>query len=664
MARTKSPAKAAAAKATTAKAPSHTVKNLTIKRSAITPRRRKAKPKPPPLTPEQRKAANEARAKKKAEIEDDVREWLADAKKKAEKWAEQYGSTERFFLDMMFQNGVHLTSPRKTNPYNAFKYFKSRENREAGGVPMNVEALDDLYGDEYDALTDEEKVDMVTQYEAEVSKEEREKIKVLFPSARARAQDVANVIANISAMLDALALRVGIEAMFIIVRNHGDPFMAPTFGWTNEKLRDYMPLAVTGGWDTETVGTHCEGFAIAGCDTSKMATSKRAWGLLLRNEIKLVIDRKLSEVLGVRNPTMEYINFDKKMTYDRGIVCEGWPLEKFAKPSDLGSAPELLERLRNAWLDGSCCFRKLSPEEHSEWRKAYDAKVKTGVIQPKKRRTQKDAGTKRKKPAGESKKAAVVDSENVDDGDDTQSGEDEEDGVQTDEDEVDGVQSAGDEAQAVVEAEGFGVGEAVGEAAAAGDWENVDIEMGGATEELGTAGQSSVKASKTKKKDGKSGAKITKKEKKAAAAASKARKEAAVKKGKSNNIATHPDPPVKERPKPQKRAKAAVSTNADPTVPLDSPSNIPPSTDPLGPPPASTSVATSTPTVHSPGPSSMPSRGTTAVAELSEEDARLKALGESLKPRGIDGCNIQLIRSDTRERRKPNFFAAGADYGS
>ncbi|KAK1231529.1 hypothetical protein PQX77_005361 [Marasmius sp. AFHP31] len=557
---------------------SHTVNNLKIKRSAINPRNRSGpppKPKPPPLTPEQRKAAAEARAKTKAEIKEEIRTWLLDAKKKAETLANRFNKSEQFFLDMMFQNGVHLTSPRKTNPYNAFKYFKSKENRETGGKPLDVEDLDELYGDEYDEMSDEEKKDLVMKYEAEVSKEEREKIKVVQPNARARAHDVANVVANIMAMLNALSLRLGVEAMFMIVRSHHDPFMVPTFGWTNDKLRDYMPLAVTGGWNTERVGTRCEGFAIAGCDTSKMASSKKTRALLLRNEIKLVIDRKLSEILGVEDPAMEYVNFDKKMTYDKGIVIEGWPIPKFAKPSDLGSCEETLRRVRDNWVEGRCHFKKLSPEEHAAWRKAYDDKVKTGEVAPKVRQTQSDAGKPRKKP-GNGSKDATGDVEMKD--------------ADADDDDADDAGDAGD---------------------AVGDMGNADIEMTDGTRAPDSTSapdkqvSSSVKAAKSKKKESKTGAKTTKKrETKAAVAGSKAQKEAQWKKGKSKEGDTHPDPTVKERPKPRKKGSTTVATDGNATTPPVLPS---------------TTASTSSEPSAAPTSSNSPAM----TLPLNEEDARI-----------------------------------------
>ncbi|KAJ8087332.1 hypothetical protein PM082_006162 [Marasmius tenuissimus] len=633
---------------------SHTVQNLKINYLAINPRCH-TEPKPPPLTPEQRRAAAQTRAETKAKIETEIRIWLSDAKKKAEELAGQYNRSDRYFLDMMFQNSVHLTSPRKTNSYNTFKYFKAKENQEIGGKPLDVEDLDELYGDEYDKMSNKDKQDLVKKYEAEVSKEEREKIKISQPNARSRAQDVTHVVAVISAMLDALALRVGIEAMFMIVRNHHDPFMALTFGWTNEKLRDYMPLAVAGGWKTERVGTCCEAFAITGCDTSRMAKNKAEEALLLRNKITLIINNKLAEVLGIDEPAMEYVNFDKKMTYDRGVVCEGWPLPKFVKLSDIGSCTTTLRQVRDDWVEGRCRFRKLSPEEHVAWKKAHDEEVKNKEIEPKIRRTRQDAGTKRTKPHTASSETADVEMENVEN--------EEDDGSVLDND--------------------GGVQDGVGVAATIGDLGNADVEMEDGTSTSSPAASLSVKAAKAKKKASKSGAnKAKEKKEKAEAAASThwvqkkhnsrvtAQKQAKV---QAKESATHPAPTAKACPKPQKKTRPADSGDAEPAIPppIISPTeSLPPPISESLPPPISKSPPPPIfelpppPISELPPPPISASSNTPVAPELTEEDACVKALGESLKPQGIDGCDIGLIRSGKRDWHKPASFAAGAAFGS
>ena len=68
---------------------------------------------------------------------------------------------------------------------------------------------------------------------------------------------------------------------------------------------------------------------------------------------------------------MNYKNF-AKITHKYGIVCEGWPLERFCSPGDINSVPELTV-LRNAFTSGAAFFRRLSDVELEEWRERQAA---------------------------------------------------------------------------------------------------------------------------------------------------------------------------------------------------------------------------------------------------------------------------------------------------
>ncbi|KAL0064031.1 hypothetical protein AAF712_008997, partial [Marasmius tenuissimus] len=287
------------------------------------------------------------------------------------------------------------------------------------------------------------------------------------------------------------------------------------------------------------------------------------------------------------------------------------------------------------WVEGHCRFRKLSLEEHVAWKKAYNEKVKNKEIEPKIRKTRKDAGTKRTKPHAASSETADVEMENVED--------EEDDGSVLDND--------------------GGVQDGVGVAATIGDLGNADVEMEDGTSTSGPAASSSFKAAKAKKKASKSGAnKAKEKKEKAEAAASTAQKRAKV---QAKESATHPAPTAKARPKPQKKTRPADSGDAEPAIPppIISPTeSLPPPISESLPPPISESPPP--PIFELPPPPISVSSNTPVAPQLTEEDARVKALGESLKPRGIDGCDIGLIRSGKRDRRKPASFAAGAAFGS
>ncbi|KAJ7765983.1 hypothetical protein B0H14DRAFT_2243626, partial [Mycena olivaceomarginata] len=83
---------------------------------------------------------------------------------------------------------------------------------------------------------------------------------------RARAQDFANTAHNMEKLLSGLALRVGVEGFFVIVRSNTDFNSDPYWFFTSAELRHYMPLAIRKRWDTAEVGVKLEAFSVAGCD--------------------------------------------------------------------------------------------------------------------------------------------------------------------------------------------------------------------------------------------------------------------------------------------------------------------------------------------------------------------------------------------------------------
>jgi hypothetical protein len=66
--------------------------------------------------------------------------------------------------------------------------------------------------------------------------------------------------------LSGLALCVGVEGFFVIVRSNTDFYSDPYWFFTSAELRHYMPLAIRKRWDTAEVGVKLEAFSVAGCD--------------------------------------------------------------------------------------------------------------------------------------------------------------------------------------------------------------------------------------------------------------------------------------------------------------------------------------------------------------------------------------------------------------
>lgn len=63
-----------------------------------------------------------------------------------------------------------------------------------------------------------------------------------------------------------LSLRVGVEGFFCIVRSSTSFYIQPQWYFTSKELENYMKIACRKGWETNTVGTKVEAFAVAGCD--------------------------------------------------------------------------------------------------------------------------------------------------------------------------------------------------------------------------------------------------------------------------------------------------------------------------------------------------------------------------------------------------------------
>ncbi|KAL0563589.1 hypothetical protein V5O48_018476 [Marasmius crinis-equi] len=376
-------------------------KSYAMLQASIKPHERKTKSKPPKLDKWQHAAINTARVRTNNIIKGKIQGLLTELKTQAKEIAEAHGKTERWVLDMVFNGGKRLVKPRsKTNPYNAFKHFKAQEIRDTGGKVPTIARLDEICLAPYQALSEKEREDFVLRYDVEKAVKEANKLKIALPNIQAQAQDVANVAANMTALMKALALRVGIEGMFLLVRNRGDPFMAPIWGWTSKKLEGYMPLAVKGGWDTEKVGGHIEAFAVAGCDTANMAQTGSKKAHSYRTDIRDLFNTKLAEVTGLKGISMDYKHFDHKIKAEYQVELEGYPLAKFCAPGELGSALGPLRTLKNALLEGTCYFRKMEPEEFREWHDKYKRDCESGEIPAPDQKTRSDAG----KPRGPRKK--------------------------------------------------------------------------------------------------------------------------------------------------------------------------------------------------------------------------------------------------------------------
>ncbi|KAJ6459685.1 hypothetical protein C8R45DRAFT_1109541 [Mycena sanguinolenta] len=357
------------------------------------PRARQPAPPRAPLTAEEKKDKRLAREDLQERIDADVAEWFSYTNAKAVELGLKYDKKPRYFLDIFFQGGAHMVNHQeKTNPYNAFKAEKAAQRREEGQAGLKVQELHEEYKAEYDALTEEEKAELVTRYDS--VKDDIPKIR--RDTAKARVRDMSNTVRNIQMLFHGLSYRVGIEGFFCIVRNNTDFFMGPQWYFTSDALRQYMPLAVRRKWDTSDVGTRLEAFAVAGCDTMNLFRTNHQKIAFLKGDIRDRVLAGLVDITGKVDIRMDYIYYKECIVLKYGIIRIGWTCERFVNPSDLSSSLIVLTTLRDALRDGACKWIKLTPAERNGRREAWEADVAAGKVVRRSRATCSDINKKRK----------------------------------------------------------------------------------------------------------------------------------------------------------------------------------------------------------------------------------------------------------------------------
>lgn len=96
---------------------------------------------------------------------------------------------------------------------------------------------------------------------------------------------------------------------------------------------------------------------------------------------------------------MHYTRYDEEIVLRYGIDLQGWTYEKIINPSLMSSSLPPLIELRDALVEGTCKFVKLTATERKERQAAFLAKIKSGEVELRKRKQRNDIGTRRKKRA-------------------------------------------------------------------------------------------------------------------------------------------------------------------------------------------------------------------------------------------------------------------------
>jgi hypothetical protein len=112
---------------------------------------------------------------------------------------------------------------------------------------------------------------------------------------------------------------------------------------------------------------------------------------------------------------MQYVNYEEAIVQRYGIELQGWTYDKLVNPSELSTAVDPLRKLLNAINSGDCKFVKLMAEERRKRQETYNAKIASGELKARTRKTRSDSGKKKKRIAVEGPEISADDSHSSDD---------------------------------------------------------------------------------------------------------------------------------------------------------------------------------------------------------------------------------------------------------
>ncbi|THG93050.1 hypothetical protein EW026_g8073 [Hermanssonia centrifuga] len=358
------------------------------------------------LSAEQKKLLRQERQHKQATIDEDLDSLFELIDQRAAALSEKHSRKPRYFLDRIFNGGVKAITGMKTNSFNAWAHFKCEEvnNREPD---RSVSLLDvqDKYADEYHQLSQEDKHRLVLDFELvkEVKK------KGPRTTARGKIQDIVNTTKQMEDLITGLDTRVGVQAMFCVVRSSSDFAMKPRWYFSSSDLEKYLEIAVRKRFEAKQVGALMEVYAVAGGSVSSVLRTSKMKADWFRLLIRDKVTELLVEITGNPSAQMQYVNYERDIVQRYHVKMVGWTHEKFVNVSDLGNSLELLETLWSALRNGKCKFIKISAAEATAMKDRTREAIEAGdAPPPKQRKPRKDKGIekgpRRKKRRGETEK--------------------------------------------------------------------------------------------------------------------------------------------------------------------------------------------------------------------------------------------------------------------
>ncbi|KAG0704164.1 hypothetical protein DFH29DRAFT_873948 [Suillus ampliporus] len=311
------------------------------------------------MSKEVRQQLTQRRRTKHLDEEQEIQAVLNYINVKATELALKFKQPHRRYLERFsLGSTIHRRKHHKMSAWHAFMHFKGLKSNEGKDFNEKSNVADLVqHTAEYHDLTDAEKAKLAAEFDV-IKKGASSRPPNI--TARTRAAECSRSFQYVKEELEALKLRVGIEAMVFMVRGISDFTMAPKAFFTSPAAEQFIHLYLCK--DIAQLATDFESTILTSSLFLNTSNNHHDHVAKAKTAIRMGLRASLCEVTNDLSATMEFTQYHNLVRRHQ-VKLIGWTHPQWANPSDLKGGIEGLENLVNAIESGTCHFVPISSEE-------------------------------------------------------------------------------------------------------------------------------------------------------------------------------------------------------------------------------------------------------------------------------------------------------------
>ncbi|KAI0776438.1 hypothetical protein BC629DRAFT_1255743, partial [Irpex lacteus] len=246
---------------------------------------------------------------------------------------------------------------RRVNSWNAFQSVKCEELNadKPEGEKLKIHQLTAAISAAWQKLTDEEKKSYTSERVEQITQDREEQANAPRNTALRAFHDASQNLQSIQGELTRIANRTSTHLALVAVRATTDHFMQPLVFTTSPRIDESFFIQYKETMSDFSI--KLEAYSLSGMEGIGRRIHEDI--SILKSYCAALVKDRFNRAMHPVVARLIYQNFDANITEKYGVVVDGWPLDQFRSPSEVGSRIEL-ETLRNALESGFVQFTKLT----------------------------------------------------------------------------------------------------------------------------------------------------------------------------------------------------------------------------------------------------------------------------------------------------------------